>query len=97
MIGSEAQDAFVGRSMIAIATTIRTDGSPSSSMVSFVRDGDAVVGVETTRGRIGAGRVGICVAGHSGQVAALVGLKLPIESQTLQALVTEGVKPMVNS
>lgn len=63
----------------------------------FVRNGDAVVGVETTRGQIGAGRIGICVAGHSGHVAAMAGLKLPIESQTLQALVTEGVKPMINS
>jgi methylglutamate dehydrogenase subunit A len=66
-------------------------------VTGFVRDGDAVVGVETTRGRIGAGRVGICVAGNSGHVAGLAGLKLPIESQTLQAMVTEGVKPMINS
>ena len=66
-------------------------------VTGFVRDGDAVVGVETTRGRIGAGRVGICVAGHSGHVAGLAGLRLPIESQTLQAMVTEGVKPMINT
>jgi heterotetrameric sarcosine oxidase beta subunit len=66
-------------------------------VTGFVRDGDAVVGVETTRGRIGAGRIGICVAGNSGHVAGLAGLKLPIESQTLQAMVTEGVKPMINS
>ena len=66
-------------------------------VTGFVRDGNAVVGVETTRGRIGAGRVGICVAGNSGHVAGLAGLKLPIESQTLQAMVTEGVKPMINS
>lgn len=66
-------------------------------VTGFVRNGNAVVGVETTRGRIGAGRVGICVAGHSGHVAGLAGLKLPIESQTLQAMVTEGVKPMINS
>ncbi|WP_373475860.1 sarcosine oxidase subunit beta family protein [Sphingorhabdus sp.] len=66
-------------------------------VTGFVRDGEAVVGVETTRGRINAGRVGICVAGHSGHVAGLAGLKLPVESQTLQAMVTEGVKPMINS
>ncbi len=66
-------------------------------VTGFVRDGDAVVGVETTRGRINAGRIGICVAGHSGHVAGLAGLKLPVESQTLQAMVTEGVKPMINS
>ena len=65
-------------------------------VTGFIRQGDAVVGVETTRGRIAAGRMGICVAGHSGHVAGLAGLKLPIESQTLQALVTEGVKPMIN-
>ena len=65
-------------------------------VTGFVRDGDAVVGVETTRGRIAAGRVGICVAGNSGHVAGLAGLKLPVESQTLQAMVTEGVKPMIN-
>ncbi len=65
-------------------------------VTGFVRRGDAVIGVETTRGRIGAGRVAICVAGHSGHVAAMAGLKLPVESQTLQALVTEGVKPMIN-
>ena len=65
-------------------------------VTGFVRRGDAVIGVETTRGRIGAGRVAICVAGHSSHVAAMAGLKLPVESQTLQALVTEGVKPMIN-
>ena len=65
-------------------------------VTGFVREGDAVVGVETSRGRIGAGRVAICVAGNSGHVAAMAGLKLPVESQTLQALVTEGVKPMIN-
>ena len=64
-------------------------------VTGFVKQGDAVIGVETTRGRIGAGRVAICVAGHSGHVAAMAGLKLPVESQTLQALVTEGVKPMI--
>ncbi len=65
-------------------------------VTGFVREGDAVVGVETSRGRIGAGRVAICVAGNSGHVAAMAGLKLPVESQTLQALVSEGVKPMIN-
>ena len=65
-------------------------------VTGFVQQGDAVVGVETTRGQIGAARTAICVAGHSGHVAAMAGLKLPVESQTLQALVTEGVKPMIN-
>ena len=79
------------------ADSLGVDIIQKCEVTGFVRDGDAVVGVETTRGRINAGRVGICVAGHSGHVAGLAGLKLPVESQTLQAMVTEGVKPMINS
>ncbi len=38
-------------------------------------------------------KVGIVVAGRSGQVAAMAGMRLPIESHVLQAFVTEGLKP----
>ncbi|MEY4999960.1 MAG: hypothetical protein RIS00_2004 [Pseudomonadota bacterium] len=79
------------------ADSLGVDIIQECEVTGFVWDGKAVVGVETTRGRIGAGRIGICVAGHSGHVAGLAGLKLPIESQTLQAMVTEGVKPMIKS
>ena len=59
-------------------------------------EGGRVTGVQTTRGRIGAGRVGIVVAGRSSQVAAMAGIELPIESHVLQAFVTEGLKPCVD-
>ncbi len=55
-----------------------------------------VSGVQTTRGAIRAGKVGIVVAGRSGQVAALAGMRLPIESHVLQAFVTEGLKPCLD-
>jgi sarcosine oxidase subunit beta len=55
-----------------------------------------VVGVETTRGFIGAGRVGLACAGNSSRVAAMAGIRLPIESHVLQAFVSEAVKPMIN-
>ena len=61
------------------------------------RDGDRVIGVDTSRGTIGAGKIGIAVAGHSGQVAAMAGLCLPIESHVLQAMVTEPVKPVLDT
>lgn len=79
------------------ADRLGVDIVQNCAVTGFVRAGDAVVGVETTRGRIAAGRIGICVAGHSGHVAAMAGLRLPIESQTLQALVTESVKPMLRT
>ena len=59
---------------------------------------DGVVrGVQTTRGAIGAGKVGIAVAGASSLVGAMAGLRLPIESHALQAFVSEGLKPLVDN
>ncbi len=55
----------------------------------------AVVGVTTTRGAIKAKKVAMAVAGNSSRVAALAGLRLPIESHVLQAFVSEGVKPLL--
>jgi sarcosine oxidase subunit beta len=55
-----------------------------------------VTGVQTTRGAIRAKKVGIVVAGRSGQVAAMAGMRLPIESHILQAFVTEGLKPVID-
>jgi len=56
-----------------------------------------VEGVETTRGAIAAGKVGIVVAGHSGVLAGMAGFRLPIESHPLQALVSEPIKPILNT
>ena len=55
-----------------------------------------VRGVQTTRGAIKAKKVGIVTAGRSGQVAAMAGMRLPIESHVLQAFVTEGLKPVID-
>ena len=55
-----------------------------------------VRGVQTSRGAIRAKKVGIVVAGRSGQVAAMAGMRLPIESHILQAFVTEGLKPCID-
>src|SRR5690606_22296972 len=52
-----------------------------------------VRGVETSRGFIGAGKIGIAVAGSTGRVMERAGMRLPIESHVLQAFVTEGLKP----
>ena len=55
-----------------------------------------VKGVQTTRGPIRAKKVGMVAAGRSGQVAAMAGMRLPIESHVLQAFVTEGLKPVLD-
>jgi sarcosine oxidase subunit beta len=63
--------------------------------VTGIRRHDGVVqGVETSRGFIGAGKVGVVVAGHASVLAELAGFRLPVESHPLQALVSEPVKPI---
>jgi sarcosine oxidase, subunit beta len=52
-------------------------------------EGGRAVAVETSRGRIAAGRIGLVAAGHSSVLAGLVGLRLPVQSHPLQALVSE--------
>ncbi len=56
-----------------------------------------VLGVETTRGFVAARKVGLAAAGNSSRVAAMAGLRLPIESHVLQAFVSEGVKPLIDT
>jgi sarcosine oxidase, subunit beta len=63
-------------------------------VTGFLRDGDRVVGVETNRGPIRAGRVGLAAAGHSSVLADTVGLRLPLQSHPLQALVSELLEPI---
>lgn len=63
-------------------------------VTGFIKDGDRVVGVETTRGRIAAGKVGLAAAGHSSVLAELAGVRLPIQSHPLQALVSELFEPV---
>ncbi|MBC6437638.1 MAG: sarcosine oxidase subunit beta family protein [Rhodobacteraceae bacterium] len=55
-----------------------------------------VTGVQTTRGAIRARKVGMVAAGRTSQVAALAGMRVPIESHVLQAFVTEGLKPCID-
>jgi sarcosine oxidase subunit beta len=65
-------------------------------VTGFVIRNGRVAAVETTRGTIRAGKVGLAVAGNSSRVAAMAGLRLPIESHVIQAFVTEGIKPAID-
>ena len=60
-------------------------------------EGGRAIGVETAKGFIAAKKIGLACAGNSSRVAAMAGLRLPIESHVLQAFVSEGVKPMLDT
>jgi sarcosine oxidase subunit beta len=61
------------------------------------RDGARVVGVDTTRGAIKAKKVAVVAAGNTSVLATMAGLRFPIESHPLQALVSEPVKPVLHT
>lgn len=61
------------------------------------RDNGKVVGVETTKGLIKANKVGVVTAGNTSVMANMAGLRMPIESHPLQALVSEPLKPVLHT
>lgn len=80
------------------ADALGVDIIQNCEVTGFRRGSDgAVLGVETTRGAIGAKRVGVAVAGHSSRLAEMAGFRLPITSYSLQAFVSEPLKPVLDT
>ncbi|MCV3766047.1 sarcosine oxidase subunit beta family protein [Rhizobium sp. TRM95796] len=66
-------------------------------VTGVTRENGMITGVETSRGFIGCNKLALATAGHSTVTASMAGLRLPIESHVLQAFVSEGLKPVVDS
>lgn len=79
------------------ASGLGVDILQNCEVTGFDIKAGTVHGVETARGPIKAAKVAMCVAGRSSQLAAKAGMRLPIESHVLQAFVTEGLKPFINT
>ena len=83
------------------ASALGVDIIQNCAVTDFVKDGKQVVGVQTNRGgvrgEIRAGKVAAAVAGHSSQIAAMAGFRLPVTSYALQAMVSESVKPVLDT
>jgi heterotetrameric sarcosine oxidase beta subunit len=76
------------------ASALGVDIIQECEVVGIERDASGTaVGLETSKGRISAARIGLAVAGSSSRVAALADLKLPIESHVLQAFVSPASSP----
>ena len=79
------------------ASAAGVDIIQNCEVTGFETSDSQILGVETSRGTILAGHFALCVAGHSSDLAAKAGLRLPIESFALQAMVTEPLKPVLNT
>ncbi|HJP23298.1 MAG: sarcosine oxidase subunit beta family protein [Alphaproteobacteria bacterium] len=94
--GGVARHDAVAWGLARAADGLGVDIIQNCEVTDIKREGGRVTGVETNRGDIAAPKIGICVAGHSSQLAAMAGLRLPIESHPLQALVSEPLKPVLD-
>jgi sarcosine oxidase, subunit beta len=79
------------------ADALGVDIVQNCEVTGFLVEGGRCVGVETTLGTIRAESVGLAVAGHSNVMAAKAGFELPIRSFSLQAMVSEPVKPCLDT
>ena len=95
--GGTARHDAVAWGYARAASSLGVDIIQNCEVKGLVREGNRIVAVDTSRGRIKAGQVGIAVAGNTGRLAAMAGLKLPIESHVLQAFVSEPLKPILNT
>ena len=95
--GGTARHDAVAWGYARAADAMGVDIIQNCAVTGFVIENGAVTGVETERGRILAGKVGCVVAGHAGVVADMAGFPLPITSRPLQALVSEPIKPILDT
>lgn len=93
--GGTARHDAVAWGYARAASALGVDIIQNCEVTAIDRDrAGAVSGVETTRGAIAARKIGVVAAGHTSVVMALAGLRMPLESYPLQALVSEPVKPV---
>ena len=95
--GGTARHDAVAWGYARAADALGVDMIQQTEVIGIRRKDGAVVGVETSKGFIGARKVACVTAGSSGLVAGMAGLRLPVESRPLQALVSEPVKPCLDT
>jgi len=79
------------------ASALGVDIIQNCPVTGLLKQGERVVGVDTARGSIHAEKVALAVAGHSSVLARMAGFDLPVTSYALQAMVSEPVKPVLNT
>ncbi len=79
------------------ADALGVDIIQNCEVTAIRREDDRVVGVDTTLGAIDSRKVAVVAAGHSSVIAAMAGIRLPLESHPLQALVSEPLKPILHT
>jgi len=93
--GGTARHDAVAWGYARAANALGVDIIENCEVTGMRRDASgAIAAVETSRGLISSRRVAVSAAGHSSVVMGMAGVRLPIESFPLQALVSEPIKPI---
>ena len=79
------------------ADALGVDIIQQCEVTGIAREDGAVTGIQTTRGFIRTPKVALVAAGHSSVLAGMAGVRLPLESHPLQALVSEPMRPVLDS
>ncbi len=95
--GGTARHDAVAWGYARAADALGVDIIQQCPVTGFRIENGRVSAVETAKGTIEAGKVAIAVAGHSSVLAKMAGFRLPVQSQPLQALVSEPVKPVLDT
>jgi sarcosine oxidase subunit beta len=94
--GGVARHDRVAWGFATAADRLGVDIVEHAEVTGFARGpGGRVTGVDTTRGMVAAGSVALVAAGHTSVLAAMVGLRLPLQSHPLQALVSVLLEPVL--
>ena len=92
--GGIAKHDHVAWGYARAADSLGVDMIEGAEVTAIDIEGGRVTGVQTSRGPIRAGKVAIVAAGHASIVAAMAGIRLPLQSHPLQALVSELLEPI---
>lgn len=79
------------------ADQLGVDIIQNCEVTAIRQENGEVTGVETSKGAISAKKIGVVVAGHCSVLADMAGFRMPIESHPLQALVSEPIKPVLDT
>ena len=94
--GGVARHDAVAWGYARAASALGVDIIQNCAVTAIHRGADgAVTGIETEKGRIDARRIGVVASGHTSVLMGMAGMRFPLESFPLQALVSEPVKPVM--
>lgn len=95
--GGVARHDAVAWGFARAADALGVDIIQNCEVTDIRRENGKVVGLDTVKGAIKTPKVGVVVAGNSGVLGHMAGLRLPLESRPLQALVSEPIKPVLDT